>query len=422
MPLAHETFPASRPMKSNRFSMLLPVAVITVLILSLSGYSQAQRAVILHSFTGGTDGYNPFAPLVVGPSGTLYGTTYGGGDSSCGNGQGCGTVFQEKFANGQWTHSTIFDFKGGLQGVLNYSTLALDSAGRVYGVTDSGSPGIIFRLTPGMQGQPWHYSPLYEFQNQSDGEFPLTPLYFDKARAIYGATPFGSLSTCPNGCGAIFQLVPPATKGAAWTENTLYQFTGGADGGTPSTFMMDGSGVIYGTTSYEGIVNGECGSGCGVVFRLAPSLSGGWDFSVIYTFTGFPDGNPYGRLVEDVSGDLFGIAYQILGGTEIFKLTPTQSGEWTRTVVYTPSDGVNSITLGPNGVIYGVESGDFDFDAGNLFQLTPKAGGGVNFKLLVDFNRGPDWGPQGVAVGPGGVLYGTLSGGAQDGGSVFEVH
>ena len=408
---------------SIQLSWLRFGAAVILAGLILGGTCWTQTATVLHRFTGtGGDGYNPFAPLAIGPGGTLYGTTVAGGELSCpgSNGQGCGTVFQEKNVNGFWIHSTIFAFDGGLQGILNYSTLAVDSAGRVYGVTGSGSPGIIFRLTPEAQGQRWHYSPLYEFQNQSDGEYPLTPLYFDKAGAIYGATTFGSLPTCPNGCGAIFQVVPPAIKGGAWTENTLYQFTGGADGGTPDTFIMDGSGVIYGTTNYGGVVNGECGSGCGVVFRLAPSPAGGWNFSVIYTFTGVPDGNPYGRLLEDWSGNLYGIAYKILGGEEIFKLTPTQSGEWTKSIVYVPSDGVSSITMGSDGVSYGVEAGDFDFDAGNVFQLTPKSGGGYTFKTLVNFNHGPDWGPQGVTWGVDG-LFGTTSGGAVDGGSVFQL-
>jgi hypothetical protein len=401
----------------------LTLMAVLLTIFAFGANLHAQTATVLHRFTGtGGDGYNPFAPLAIGPGGTLYGTTSVGGNLSCpgSSGQGCGTVFQEKNVNGFWIHSTIYAFDGGLQGILNYSTLAVDSAGRVYGVTDSGSPGIIFRLTPVAHGLPWHYSPLYQFQNQSDGEYPLTPLYFDKAGAIYGATADGSLSSCPNGCGAIFQVVPPAIKGGAWTENTLYQFTGGADGGTPDTFIMDRSGVIYGTTFYGATVNGECGSGCGTVFRLAPSQTGGWTFSVIYTFTGVPDGNPYGRLLEDGSGNLYGIAYKIQGGEEIFKLTPTQSGEWTKSIVYVPSDGVTSITLGSNGVLYGVETGDFDFDAGNVFQLTPKSGGGYTFNTLVNFNHGPDWGPQGVTWGLDG-LYGTTSGGVMDGGTVFVL-
>jgi hypothetical protein len=407
-------------------SVLVGTAAM-LFVLTLSGNVQAQTVTVLHKFTGtGGDGYSPSAPVINGPDGTLYGTTYGGGDLQCsgGYGQGCGTVFQEKFSGGQWIYSTIFEFKGGKEGVLNESTLAIDSKGRLYGVTFGGSPGIIFRLTPGAPGQAWQASPLYEFKDQSDGEYPLTPLYIDNKGAIYGATASGSLSSCPNGCGAIFQIVPPSRLGGAWTENTLYQFTGASDGGTPDTLIMDRNGVIYGTTTYDGTFNGECPSGCGVVFRLAPSQNGKWTYSVIYTFTGGPDGIPYGNLLEDASGNLYGLAHQILAGEEIFRLTPPQhqNGAWTRTIIDSPSDGVTSITAGANGVLYGTFFGDQDIDAGNLFQLTPKPGGGVTFKLLVDFNNGPDSNPNGVVVGPPGALYGTLAGDLdQDGGDVFAV-
>jgi hypothetical protein len=171
------------------------------------------------------------------------------------------------------------------------------------------------------------------------------------------------------------------------------------------------------------VVNGECPSGCGVVFSLAPSQNGRWTYAVLYTFTGSPDGNPYGSLVKDASGNLYGLAFQINAGQEIFKLMPPQSqnGVWTRTIVYTPSNGVTSIAAG-NGALFGVEAGDFDFNAGNLFQLTPREGGGVDFRVLVDFNNGPDSNPNGVVVGPPGALYGTLTGGeASDGGAVYVV-
>jgi uncharacterized repeat protein (TIGR03803 family) len=43
---------------------------------------------LLHNFTGGADGKNPFAGLIMDTAGNLYGTTYIGGSS------GYGTVFK----------------------------------------------------------------------------------------------------------------------------------------------------------------------------------------------------------------------------------------------------------------------------------------------------------------------------------------
>jgi hypothetical protein len=50
---------------------------------------------VLYSFAGGSDGKYPWRPLALDKSGRLYGTTYGGGDMSCGtNSFGCGVVFK----------------------------------------------------------------------------------------------------------------------------------------------------------------------------------------------------------------------------------------------------------------------------------------------------------------------------------------
>jgi uncharacterized repeat protein (TIGR03803 family) len=39
---------------------------------------------VLHSFTGGADGSSPFAGVVLGPNGNLYGTTPFGGQTNAG--------------------------------------------------------------------------------------------------------------------------------------------------------------------------------------------------------------------------------------------------------------------------------------------------------------------------------------------------
>ena len=53
------------------------------------------KETVLYTFTGGTDGMNPFGGVTMDASGNLYGTTYQGGDSSCGyRGYGCGLVFK----------------------------------------------------------------------------------------------------------------------------------------------------------------------------------------------------------------------------------------------------------------------------------------------------------------------------------------
>jgi uncharacterized repeat protein (TIGR03803 family) len=61
----------------------------TVFKLDASGHET-----VLHNFTGGNDGFYPWAGLTIDDSANLYGTTSQGGDSSCGRGNGCGVVFR----------------------------------------------------------------------------------------------------------------------------------------------------------------------------------------------------------------------------------------------------------------------------------------------------------------------------------------
>jgi uncharacterized repeat protein (TIGR03803 family) len=55
--------------------------------------SKSGKLTVLHSFNFSPDGGNPIGGLVLDKAGNLYGTTSGGGDTSCGFG-GCGTLFE----------------------------------------------------------------------------------------------------------------------------------------------------------------------------------------------------------------------------------------------------------------------------------------------------------------------------------------
>ena len=395
----------------------------------------AQTVTDLYDFTGNSgDGYEPSAPMLISPSGVLYGTTLYGGLLSCGGTSsiGCGTVFQMAPASGgTWTHTTIYEFKGGKQGSQSYSSLTLGRAGSLYGAVDDGSDGGIYRLTPAGQGQPWNYELLYGFKNQSDGLYPLSPVYLDKAGAIYGATIEGSLSgpgcNPQFGCGEIFQLVPPAHHGGAWTKKALYQFQGTSDGGNPNTLFMDGSGTIYGTTQAGGIFNQSCTYGCGVIFRLVPE-NGGWTYSVLYQFKGLPGRAPYGNLVHDASGVLYGLVNRSSsGGADIFQLSPPsgQGTRWTLHYIhhYVAVYPADQLAI-RNGVLYGSIYGDQDFDAGYLFKIAPPAqsGGKWTYTTLVDFNKvGAGVNPAGVVVGASGEVFATMSGGTYAAGNIVSV-
>jgi uncharacterized repeat protein (TIGR03803 family) len=75
---------------------------------------------------------------------------------------------------------------------------------------------------------------------------------------LYGTTYGGGA----NGQGTVFQLTP---SGAL---NGLHSFTGGSDGGRPGADLIaDAAGNLYGTTALGG-ANTSCPGGCGTVFEL----------------------------------------------------------------------------------------------------------------------------------------------------------
>ncbi len=110
---------------------------------------------VLHAFTGGTDGGEDFegyfsAGVTLDPSGNLYGTTYFGGPPAfCGgNYRGCGVVFT---LNPSGQETVLHSFTGGADGGDPFAGVILDSAGNLYGTTYGGGKyngGVVYELAP----------------------------------------------------------------------------------------------------------------------------------------------------------------------------------------------------------------------------------------------------------------------------------
>ena len=110
---------------------------------------------------------------------------------------------------------------------------------------------------------------VHSFTGGNDGINPAVTLAQDAAGNFYGTTVSGGTGTlCTNGCGTVFELSPVA--GGKWKETVLYNFTGGSDGKNPyGGVILDSKGDLYGTTVAGGS-GGTCtGDGCGVVFLLS---------------------------------------------------------------------------------------------------------------------------------------------------------
>ena len=157
---------------------------------------------------GAEDGIASYAGLIFDRAGNLYGTTAFGGMA------GNGTVFKlAKNANGHWTETVLHRFTGnGNDGATPYTGLVLDRSGSLYGSTSGGGgnlgDGTVFKLTR-TNGQ-WTETVLHSFDG-NNGTGPLGgSLIFDTTgKTLYGPSSYGGdLNDCQGGCGLVFEVTP----------------------------------------------------------------------------------------------------------------------------------------------------------------------------------------------------------------------
>src|SRR5580704_3011288 len=172
---------------------------------------------ILHSFhNNGADGIVPQAGVIIDGSGSLYGTTQGGGV------YGKGAVFElTPKTDGGWTEKVLRSFNG-KDGLEVYGGLVIDGSGNLYGTTTDGGAyqynGNAFELTP-TAGGGWKETVLHNFsQNTKDGYWPYGALILDGSGNLYGTTSFDGAY----GSGIVFELTPKTGRG--WTEKVLHSF------------------------------------------------------------------------------------------------------------------------------------------------------------------------------------------------------
>ncbi len=373
----------------------------------LATAAEAQTFTVLHSFTYGADGAAPFAGVTLDGAGDLYGTTVAGG-----GGNGTGTVYKLTHRDGHWTFATLYNHGG-------YGGVTIGPNSSLYGTYVAGASGGVFNLQPPPHFlpnllAPWRETTLYSLPPSPSGQF-YSGVVFDRAGNIYGATLYdGSL-----GAGTVYELSP---SNGGWTGTVIHNFGNGLDGDFPyASLLIDAAGNLYGTTLQGGAY------GDGTVFELSPS-AGGWTESILYSFSGGADGgDPYGGLIFDSSGNLYGATAGLYTGGQggsVFKLTP--SGDtWIFSVLYSFTDGGDE--CGPRGTPAMDAAGNL-YDTTtcfpeNVFKLTNN-NGDWTYSSLHQFTGGDDGALPiaGVTLDANGNLYGTASGGgAYNQGVVFEI-
>jgi uncharacterized repeat protein (TIGR03803 family) len=352
-------------------------ALLTVLPVTPPGASMTS----LYLFGGGADGAFPYAGLIQGEDGNLYGTASGGGRYYC------GAIFKMTLAGGL---NTLYSFTDDYPaGATPYGGLAQGTNGNFYGTTLEGGAdgcGTTFRMT----SNSFVVTSLYSFENGVDGAFPYAGLVQGSDGNFYGTAYEGGASSA----GSVFKMT---TSGAV---AGLYGFTGGNDGGYPyAGVIQGGDGNFYGTTSEYGT------SGFGTVFRLTTNGT----LTTLASFDGLNGAFPQAGVIQGADGKLYGTTFE--GGSNgygtVFRVTT--NGTLSTLFSFDSTNGSNPVAAlvqGTDGNLYGTTSSGGAGGQGTAFRITTN--GTLTTLLWFDGLNGAD--PEGAMVQAGdGNFYGTTA-------------
>jgi len=174
------------------------------------------------------------------------------------------------------------------------------------------------------------YRVLHSFDG-TDGSSLWRGVVLDGQGDVFGTAVGGGGSGCYGyGCGTVFELLPRRT--GKWRFALVHNFGDGLDGAVPyGGLVLDASGNLYGTTTMGGANNS------GTAFELSPDADG-WSLTTLYDFcseSGCPDVGTMAALAWGKKGELYGTSQG--GGTdggEIFELAPSHDN-WSYTLIHT---------------------------------------------------------------------------------------
>jgi len=273
--------------------------------------SQQWAWTLLHTFDAfGSEGVNPYAPVVQGTDGDFYGTASRNDDYSA----TYGTVFK---VTPEGTLTVLHSFDG-TDGSNPYAGMVQATDGNFYGTTNSGGTnglGTVFKMT--LEGV---LTVLHSF-NGADGSSLYAGLVQANDGNLYGTTSSGGV----NGLGTIFKITPEGVL------TVLHSFNG-ADGASPTgTLVQATDGNFYGTTDAGGTFND------GTVFKITPEGV----LTVLHSFNGTDGSTPLGGLMQATNGTFYGTA------NGIFSLS-VGLGPFVETLPTSGSVGASVVILGNN--------------------------------------------------------------------------
>jgi uncharacterized repeat protein (TIGR03803 family) len=377
-------------------------------------------ATVLYTFTN--DEY-PDGGLLIGSDGNLYGTTGGGGDDF--EGSVFQLIRNDPDGNGNpTTVNTVYSFTGTTDGYQPFGSLVTNSAGNLIGVSDNDSgTGTVFELIPTSGTTPLQYTfGASDIFPKPDGAGPVAALTLGSDGNFYGTTEYGGTGDS----GTVF-VYSPAT-GLTTTIYTFYGAGQRVDGSDPVGQLVEASpGIFYGTTAgggtyYDGTVfrlststNPATGAITGTV-------------TLLYSFgTSVTDGySPAAGLVlSPANGSYYGTT--TYGGANsrgtIFQFNPASFAVGT-VASFNGTNGEYPVAglLALGNTLYGTTSDGGAESNGAIFAFSPATGVLTPLFSFAEFVSGAD--PTGPLIqGLDGYLYGTTrAGGQSDDGTIFQLN
>ncbi|MFO1337430.1 MAG: choice-of-anchor tandem repeat GloVer-containing protein [Burkholderiaceae bacterium] len=282
-------------------------------------------ATVVRSFKGQTGGNHPWAGLILGKDGHLYGTTFeGAGDLD-------GTLFKVSL-NGALTVLHEFHVADSLGASPNQRLLQA-SNGDIYGISRDTTPccgaawryradGSIARIHAFTMAEGYEQSALVQgndgliygvatvggtfdrgtaFRMSADGSnfSVLHQFNWDNGNTSYPDSLmraadgqfYGTAAYGGGYCGALFRM------DASGNVNVLYEFPIDTYCGHPNGALIQASdGNFYGVTSHGGAAD------IGTLYRMTP----GGTVTVMHEFSGADGSEPFGALVQAGDGRLYG--------------------------------------------------------------------------------------------------------------------
>jgi uncharacterized repeat protein (TIGR03803 family) len=362
-------------------------AAIATLHTKVHGVPPGSSYRVVYRFGGRFgDAEGPWAPLTE-VNGTLYGTTFLGGDSGLGAVYSVSTSGEEAVlhsfggkSDGNFPKAGLVQVDGTLYGTT-YSGGASDR-GTVYSVSQSGTEKV-----------------LHSFGGGSDGAGAYSGL-LNVRGSLFGTTYFDGGSGCHAGCGTVYSV--NSTSGE---ETVVHSFGGPPDDGAKSqASLLSANGGLYGTT----VGGGSLDKGTVYIIRPVGEKEG-----VVHSFGGGSDGaHPYAGLIS-VDGSLYGTTYE--GGSSNLGTVYSINKNGTESVLYSfkGPDGAHprSGLILVRGALYGTTAGGGSSGYGTIYSITTSG----TETVLHSFGGVPDGALPiaGRLINVNGTLYGTTYGGGK---------